>query len=259
MKKILLSLGFVAGTLAASAQPLLVEDFDAMTVGNLATDLTGATPGQNLWGIYSAGTGVSAADIAVINVSGSNNALSLTGPAGPTANPSVTRYAFKDFSVDWTARDAGNDVVFTQFKFNTGASGVTSKNSFYGVIYDNTGAPVAGYLFAPSTMTLKGLAFYDATSQGGTNNFYSFNLGASNAVITLSANQDVTVDLVWDKSTGEPIYNAIVWQDKRTASICDYLKTKGWEAYIKLNTGLMRLWIFLLVYTKIFLSLLQMA
>ena len=49
MKKILLSLGFVAGTLAASAQPLLVEDFDAMNVGNLATDLTGATPGQNGW------------------------------------------------------------------------------------------------------------------------------------------------------------------------------------------------------------------
>jgi|GEM_PF-6793855 len=203
MKKILLSLGFVAGTLAASAQPLLVEDFDAMTVGNLATDLTGATPGQNLWGIYSAGTGVSAADIAVVNVASGNNALSITGPAGPTASPSVTRYAFKDFSVDWTARDAGNDVVFTQFKFNTGASGVTSKNSFYGVIFDATGAPVAGYLFSPETKALTGLAFYDATSQGGQNNFYSFNLGTSNAVITLTANQEVTVDLVWDKSTGD--------------------------------------------------------
>ena len=52
-------------------------------------------------------------------------------------------------------------------------------------------------------MILKGVAFYDATSQGGSNNFYSFNLGASNAVITLTANQDVTVDLVWDKGNGD--------------------------------------------------------
>ena len=56
------------------------------------------------------------------------------------------------------------------------------------------------------------------------------------AGIGITNQRETTV--VWDKSTGEPIYNAIVWQDKRTASICDYLKTKGWEAYVKLNTGL---------------------
>lgn len=44
--------------------------------------------------------------------------------------------------------------------------------------------------------------------------------------------------IVWDKKTGEPVYNAIVWQDKRTASICEDLKAKGLEPYIRQNTGL---------------------
>ncbi|MDW7693144.1 glycerol kinase GlpK [Flammeovirgaceae bacterium SG7u.111] len=44
--------------------------------------------------------------------------------------------------------------------------------------------------------------------------------------------------LLWDKKTGEPIHNALVWQDKRTAAICKKLKKQGLEAYIKENTGL---------------------
>lgn len=44
--------------------------------------------------------------------------------------------------------------------------------------------------------------------------------------------------VVWDKSTGEPIYNAIVWQSRQTAKICEKLKEDGHEAYIKATTGL---------------------
>lgn len=44
--------------------------------------------------------------------------------------------------------------------------------------------------------------------------------------------------VVWDKNTGEPIYNAIVWQCRRTADICDELKQKGLEEYIQQATGL---------------------
>ena len=45
--------------------------------------------------------------------------------------------------------------------------------------------------------------------------------------------------IVWDKNTGEPIYNAIVWQDKRTSDLCTELKAKGLETYVKQNTGLL--------------------
>ncbi len=44
--------------------------------------------------------------------------------------------------------------------------------------------------------------------------------------------------IVWEKETGKPVYNAIVWQDRRTASICDDLKAKGWEDKVRNKTGL---------------------
>jgi glycerol kinase len=44
--------------------------------------------------------------------------------------------------------------------------------------------------------------------------------------------------IVWDKITGEPIYNAIVWQDRRTAPICESLKAKNLDAYVREHTGL---------------------
>lgn len=51
------------------------------------------------------------------------------------------------------------------------------------------------------------------------------------------ANQRETI-VVWDKTTGEPVYRAIVWQDKRTADLCKKLQKDGWNEYIKKNTGL---------------------
>lgn len=50
-------------------------------------------------------------------------------------------------------------------------------------------------------------------------------------------NQRETV-LVWDKNTGKPIYNAIVWQDKRTSNYCNKLKKLGKSDLIKEKTGL---------------------
>jgi len=44
--------------------------------------------------------------------------------------------------------------------------------------------------------------------------------------------------IVWDRHTGQPIFNAIVWQDKRTAIICEALKKRGLEDYVRQNTGL---------------------
>lgn len=52
------------------------------------------------------------------------------------------------------------------------------------------------------------------------------------------ANQRETV-VVWDKITGEPIYNAIVWQDRRTAEYCQVLRDSGHETMINQKTGLL--------------------
>lgn len=56
------------------------------------------------------------------------------------------------------------------------------------------------------------------------------------AAIGITNQRETTV--VWDKNTGKPVYNAIVWQCRRTADICDALKAKGLENYVRENTGL---------------------
>ena len=56
------------------------------------------------------------------------------------------------------------------------------------------------------------------------------------ASIGITNQRETTV--VWNKHTGKPVYNAIVWQDRRTAKICDELKKMKLENYVRENTGL---------------------
>ena len=56
------------------------------------------------------------------------------------------------------------------------------------------------------------------------------------AVIGITNQRETTI--VWDRETGEPIFNAIVWQDRRTSAICDKLKADGAEDLVRRKTGL---------------------
>ena len=60
--------------------------------------------------------------------------------------------------------------------------------------------------------------------------------GKKIAAIGITNQRETTI--VWDKMTGEPIYNAIVWQDRRTSEFCDELKRKGHAEEIQHKTGL---------------------
>ena len=44
--------------------------------------------------------------------------------------------------------------------------------------------------------------------------------------------------LIWNRKTGKPVYNAIVWQDRRTSGICEYLQKEGKEKQFYEKTGL---------------------
>ena len=57
------------------------------------------------------------------------------------------------------------------------------------------------------------------------------------AAIGITNQRETTI--VWDKNTGKPVYNAIVWQCRRTAKMCEELKAKGLEDYVKEKTGLL--------------------
>lgn len=56
------------------------------------------------------------------------------------------------------------------------------------------------------------------------------------AAIGITNQRETTI--VWDRATGQPLCNAIVWQDRRTAAACDALKTRGLEARVAEKTGL---------------------
>jgi glycerol kinase len=69
----------------------------------------------------------------------------------------------------------------------------------------------------------------EATAKMGIN-------GTNIKAIGITNQRETTI--VWDRTTGEPVYNAIVWQDRRTAAFCDQLKSDGHADLIRSKTGL---------------------
>ncbi len=65
----------------------------------------------------------------------------------------------------------------------------------------------------------------------------SAGLSARNVAAIGITNQRETI-VVWDRGTGKPIYNAIVWQDRRTSKVCNDLKAQDYEADVLARTGL---------------------
>jgi len=62
---------------------------------------------------------------------------------------------------------------------------------------------------------------------------------ARKKVVAIGITNQRETTVVWDRKTLEPIHNAIVWQDRRTAEVCARLKEKGCEAEIQAKTGLL--------------------
>lgn len=60
--------------------------------------------------------------------------------------------------------------------------------------------------------------------------------GSNIKAIGITNQRETTI--VWDRATGEPVYNAIVWQDRRTAAFCDQLKKDGKTDMVRAKTGL---------------------
>jgi glycerol kinase len=57
------------------------------------------------------------------------------------------------------------------------------------------------------------------------------------AAIGITNQRETTI--VWDKATGHPVHNAIVWQCRRTAPLCETLITEGWSEHVQKTTGLL--------------------
>ncbi|WP_020590769.1 glycerol kinase GlpK [Kiloniella laminariae] len=77
-----------------------------------------------------------------------------------------------------------------------------------------------------STLAVSRAALDEATAKG-----------ARVATIGITNQRETTI--VWDRTTGKPVYNAIVWQDRRTADYCSELKASGHEELVTARTGLL--------------------
>lgn len=60
----------------------------------------------------------------------------------------------------------------------------------------------------------------------------------ASAISAIGITNQRETTIIWDRKTGQAIYNAIVWQDRRTAPICEDLKSKGYEDHVRDATGL---------------------
>jgi hypothetical protein len=194
MKKLLLISAIFIASNGLNAQALLSDNFNSLTLGNVGTDITGATTGQG--GFYTDATGGANTNFQIVNEGGVyGNVVQLTGSATATG----TRYLFRDgLPTAWTARTAGNNVMEVEYEFYTGAA-TTSKNTMRVVIYSADFTKVLGGItMALDTKVVSGLAYYN---NAGTLNNFLFNLSAT--PVTLAASTWVKVGFSFNLTSGE--------------------------------------------------------
>lgn len=203
MKKLLLSLSLFVSVFSANSQVLDTENFSAYTVGNIGTDVTGITPGQDDWLTFASTTaGGSNADFQIVNDgTPHDNVLQMTGSATATGN----KFMWKaDFASIWDFRDAGNDILEIEFDYFTGPV-TTSKNTQRLIIYNADGTKIlGGLLYATDTRIISGLAYYN---NAGTPGNFSFNPTAANGgPVVLPANTWIRMGVGFNMTTGQILY-----------------------------------------------------
>ena len=119
--------------------------------------------------------------------------------------------------------------------------GTTSSRA---ILFDHSGTPVAvAQKEFPQIFPQPGWVEHDAST------IWSTQFGVAAEVLTKARLKPSDIDaigitnqrettMVWDRATGRPIHNAIVWQDRRTASVCDRLRKAGKDKLIAKRTGL---------------------
>lgn len=215
MKKQLLFAGLLFGSFfSLNAQQLQAENFNALTIGNIGTDLTGATPGQG--GFYTGnaagGTNSNNSNYQVVAGDATHgNTMQIVGSNAATGN----RFLWKGgLETVWATRTAGNDIIEVEFDYYTGANN-TSANSFRVYVYSDEETPrvLAGIGITKRatissvvyTNVVQGFTTWTSTPGTGT---YSFGLGPSTTEpqVTLPENTWVRLGFSFNKGTGEVIW-----------------------------------------------------
>jgi hypothetical protein len=209
MKKLLLLFSLSIAGLTYAQDVLVNENCETLTIGNVSTDLTGATAGQNNWYTYVSATAVPAgqlSDFQVINVGGVNGqAFQLTGSSAATA---ATRYLSQDISAAWTNRTSGNDILNVEYDYFSGPA-TTSANSMRILVYDTTGAQIlCGLSVKLSTSVIQGVCYYDNSAASG-GSIANYLIGLASTAPTVTPNTWYRFGVSFNYNTGDVIFREV--------------------------------------------------
>lgn len=204
MKKNLLLLLIASSSSFVYAQVLQSENFNALTVGNISTEITGTVPGQGNYLFFAnngtAPTTSTNADVSNAQIVSGGNAslgLQLEGPDGDKGS----RYLWQSgFSTIWASRTTTNNIIELELDINPGDGTSTSRNTFGAYIFNAAGNVVAGFNVRAATRELFLVAY--STPTGNPVGNYNYTLAAAPG-IQLPASTWSRIGVSYNKTTGQ--------------------------------------------------------
>ncbi len=199
MKKVLLSALMLAG-FALNGQVLVSEDFNTLTPGNLGTDVTGATAGQNSWFTLNGAN----TDYQITTIDAAHGqSLTIAGYNSYDATPNSTLNSRLAAKFGTATPTVGNNIVHGKFDLYTGAPGSNSQIQMRVWGADGTASrTLGGFLYNTATGVLTGLATVNNTGTGTPGpTTYSWGLAAAPGVI-LQPNTWYTLSFHYNRTTG---------------------------------------------------------
>lgn len=209
MKKTLL-LFILGGLNIALAQTLESENFNALAIGNIGTDFTGATSGLNGWYTASSNgtapttsTNAGATNYQVVaNGNASTQGLQITSPNGDKGS----RFMWKQgLATTWASRTSGNNIIECEYDFFTGP--ITDSRTQIGMRIYGVASGVAtirtlnGFVYTTNTRVLSGVCYLN---NGGTPGTFLITLATGGLV--LNANTWYTIGCSYNTVTGETLW-----------------------------------------------------
>lgn len=205
MKKLLLL--FLSSTTFVSAQVLLEENFNSLTVGDVSTEIAGTTPGQGDFLFFASNgtapttsTNALASNAQIVDSGNESLGLQIEGPNGNKGS----RYMWKDGFADlWSGRTVDNEIIELELDINPGDGTTASRNTFGAYIFNAAGDRIlAGFHVRAATRELFLVAY--STPTGNPVGNYNYSLAAAPG-IQIPESTFSRIGVSYNKTTGEVI------------------------------------------------------
>jgi|SRR5690554_1778102 len=207
---------FVASSV--NAQVFIDEDFNSHPVGNVGTDLTGATPGIGNWHTIIPAGGANS-DFQFVAETGRGNVFAIQStdqPPAASGTPGNQRVTFNsDFDgTVWSGKNAGNNILRVEYDFFTGSS--SNSKTHHRMVVESANRVIAGFDYNTETGVLNGLAY--TTPPGQQTNVYFINFEQGGTVVSANTWYKLIMHIDFTK-------NEATWEVPTTTIAASYSLT----------------------------------